>query len=297
MRLALLFALLGATALVIYVSFDLTALSIWAAEQQRGFQNRMAGAIRALQMGEPRALLVLLAAAGAYGFVHAVGPGHGKYLIGGVGLGTAVPASRLLAIALASSLAQALWAIVLVYGGFLLLAVSAQRMTLLAEEILAPASYVAIAAVGLVLVWRGVAALRRQDAQAKHGHHDHEHSDCGCHAHGPTPTEVAALEGLRDTAALIGSIAIRPCTGAIFLLVIAWQMEIQLAGAAAALVMGLGTALLTSAVALSSVAARGVAWASADRFGALAIALPTLQVLTGVFVVWSSLLLLGVRAM
>lgn len=79
-----------------------------------------------------------MGAAGAYGIVHAVGPGHGKYLVGGVGLGTSVPAVRLLAVALASSLAQALWAIVLVYGGFQLLSLSAQRMTSLAEDVLAP---------------------------------------------------------------------------------------------------------------------------------------------------------------
>lgn len=93
---------------------------------------------------------------------------------------------------------------------------------------------------------------------------------------------------------MVASIAIRPCTGAIFLLVIAWQMDIQLAGAAAVVVMGLGTAGLTSLVALSSIAARQITFASAGGMGAVAVALPTLQVFAGALIVWISLILLRV---
>ena len=70
-------------------------------------------------------------------------------------------------------------------------------------------------------------------------------------------------------------------------------MDIALAGAAAVMVMGLGTAALTGTVAVSSVAARGVTWASADRWGAMSVALPALQLLGGLGILWMSLLLLG----
>lgn len=293
MRLALVLALVAAAGLAIALSVDMNAVARWAAEQQRGFQNQMAGAIRALRAGEPGAHVALLGAAGAYGFVHALGPGHGKYLIGGVGFGTSVPASRLLAIALASSLAQALWAIVLVYGGFSLLEASARRMTSFAEDILAPASYLAIAAVGLILVWRGVGSVLRRARTGADTASAHAQDECGCHAHGPSPEEAANARSLRDAAILVGSIAMRPCTGAVFLLVIAWQVEIRLAGAAAVVVMGLGTALLTSLVAVSSVAARGISWAAADRMSAMALALPAFQALAGILIVWMSLLLSG----
>lgn len=293
MRLALVLALVAAAGLAIALSVDMNAVARWAAEQQRGFQNQMAGAIRALRAGEPGAYVALLGAAGAYGFVHALGPGHGKYLIGGVGFGTSVPASRLLAIALASSLAQALWAIVLVYGGFSLLEASARRMTSFAEDILAPASYLAIAAVGLILVWRGVGSVLRRARTDADTASAHAQDECGCHAHGPSPEEAANARSLRDAAILVGSIAMRPCTGAVFLLVIAWQVEIRLAGAAAVVVMGLGTALLTSLVAVSSVAARGISWAAADRMSAMALALPAFQALAGILIVWMSLLLSG----
>lgn len=295
MRIAIPFVLIAATALTIYLSLDIAGITRWAVEQQRAFQNHMAAAVRALRSGDPGAYAALLSATGAYGFVHAVGPGHGKYLIAGVGLGSAVPLKRLLAVALASSLAQALWAITLVYGGFLVLEVSARRMTALAEDYLAPASYLAIASIGVVLVWRGIRSfMRRTDHDHAEGH-GHSHGDCGCHAHGPSPDEVARLGSLRDAAVLVGSIAIRPCTGAIFLLVIAWQMDIRAAGAAAVVVMGLGTAALTSAVAVSSIASRGLTFASLGKTGAASVALPALQAASGILIIWISVLMLGIN--
>lgn len=297
MRVALFLVFIAAVALTVHLGVETQAVASWAAEQQRAFQNRMAAAVRALRSGDAGAYAALLSAAAAYGFVHAVGPGHGKYLIAGVGFGSAVPMARLLAVALASSLAQALWAIALVYGGFLVLEVSARRMTALAEDYLAPASYLAIASIGMGLVWRGIRSfMRRADHDPAYGP-PHSHGECGCHAHGPSPEEVARLGSLRDAAMLVGSIAIRPCAGAIFLLVIAWQMDIQAAGAAAVVVMGLGTAALTSAVAVSSIAARGLAFASLGPAGMASLAFSALQAASGILIIWISASLLGINAL
>lgn len=270
----------------------------WAVAEQRAIQNEMARAVQAIRAGAPGAWLALMAAAGAYGFVHAVGPGHGKFLIGGVGLGASVSAGRLAAVALASSLAQALWAIVLVYGGFFLLEVSAAQITTLSERYLAPASYLAIAAIGAILALRGSRTLwRRARAPGEaHAHHDHAHGDeaCGCGGHAPSAQEVARLHSLRDAAALVLSIAVRPCTGALFLLVIAWQMDIAAAGAVAVMVMGLGTAATTGLVAISSVTARGLAHASTGSLGLLTIAAPSLQLAAGLAIIWFAVALLRV---
>ncbi|MEM6578025.1 MAG: hypothetical protein AAF678_05995 [Pseudomonadota bacterium] len=297
MRIAFVILMVLAAALLVYAAVDFRGIGAWAVEHQRAFQNQMAAAVRALRAGDPGAYTALMAGAAAYGFVHALGPGHGKYLIGGVGLGTSVPALRLVSVALVSSLAQALWAILIVYGGFALFELSAQRMTYWAESVLAPLSYLAIATVGLILVWRGIWSLPRRGTSGRalgHGHHHMSGSDdnCGCHTHGPSPEDVARLGSLREALVLICSIAIRPCTGAIFLLIIAWQMEIQMAGAVAVIVMGLGTAALTSLVALSTVGARGAAFASAGTSGALTVAIPALQILSGGLIVWISLVLL-----
>lgn len=304
------FGLIGLVALVaLLLTLDLSAIGYWAVEQQRAFQNQMAGAIRALKSGEPTAYVALFAATGAYGFVHALGPGHGKYLVGGVGLGTSISISRLVSIAAASSIVQALWAILLVYGGFYLISITAQQMTYMAEDILAPASYLAIACVGVVLVLRGTRRiasgrthrLRHQhahDDQHDHAHHHHHHAhgdeNCGCGGHGPTAHEIERASSLRDAMILIASVSVRPCTGAIFLLVIAWQMDILLAGALSVIVMGLGTAALTSLVALSSVVARRLALATTAQSGMQATVFSTTQVFVGIAIVWLSLAMLSV---
>ncbi|MEM1237562.1 MAG: hypothetical protein AAGI10_11365 [Pseudomonadota bacterium] len=307
-------ALLGILVVLFLQNAD--AVMQWAVTAQRGIQNEMAGAIRSLQAGEVGALLALLTAAGAYGFFHAVGPGHGKFLIAGVGMGSQVSSTRLLGLSLASSLAQSVWAIVLVYGGFWIFEVSAQQLTFIAEKLLSPLSYFAIGSIGAVLIWRGSRSLFRQrDAIAMAGHthahahahdHDHDHGhgrgnhhghvhdeDCGCHSHGPTPQQVAEVTSLREALALTASIAVRPCTGAIFLLVIAWQLDIKFAGVLAVMVMGMGTAALVSLVAVSSVVARQTTLISAHSSGLLRFARPSLEIGAGFFILWMSVALFG----
>ena len=76
------------------------ALFRWAAERQHQVQDAMAGAIRAIRAGDPRAVLTLCLLSGAYGFVHAMGPGHGKVLLGGAALAGGVTPRRMLAVGL-----------------------------------------------------------------------------------------------------------------------------------------------------------------------------------------------------
>tara|TARA_B100001093_G_scaffold403967_1_gene392067 strand:- start:712 stop:1188 length:477 start_codon:yes stop_codon:yes gene_type:complete len=127
----------------------------------------MATAVSAIKSNAPGAYVTLLSAAAAYGFVHALGPGHGKYLVGGIGLGTQVPAFRLVELAVASSLAQTLWAILMVYGGFTILGSSADRIIHLTESFLTPISYPAVTYIGLLMVWRGVRAFPKKSKVCK----------------------------------------------------------------------------------------------------------------------------------
>jgi ABC-type nickel/cobalt efflux system permease component RcnA len=286
-------AALGLLALVIWLwGFGgAGAVSAWANAGQAETQQAMARLLRSLRAGDPGALTGLMALCFAYGFFHAAGPGHGKLLIGGYGMAARVGAWRLSGLALASSLAQAASAVVLVYAGVFLFDLTRQRMTGLAEDIMAPASYAAIAAVGAWLAFRGLRRLRA--ARAVQRHHDGTCSSCG-HKHGPTAEEAAAVTGWRDALALIGAVAIRPCTGALFLLILTWRMGLEMAGILGTFAMGLGTASVTLAVAVASVTLREGALArlSAGQGGGLARALPLLELAAGVVIAALSLQLM-----
>ncbi|MCU0903716.1 MAG: hypothetical protein MUE83_07550 [Tabrizicola sp.] len=281
---------------------------------QRAAQERMAGAIRSLRAGEPGALVAFWSLCLGYGVLHASGPGHGKLVIGGYGLARRVPVGRLAGLALAASLAQALVAIALVYA--LLAALGLTRVTVqdTAERWMTPVGHAMIAGLGLWLVWRGLAGLSAVRLAAApslahdhghghghahghahgaggHGHDDHEHGPHCNHAHGPTLAEVEAVGGWRDAAALIGGIAIRPCSGALFVLIITFQLGIALAGVVGALVMGLGTALITVAAALLAVWARegALSGLGLGRFGR---AMPVIELAVGAVIAFAAVGLL-----
>lgn len=264
----------------------------WAAEGQRDVQNAMARGLRALRNGEPGALLALLGLCFSYGFFHAAGPGHGKLVIGGYGLGKPVPVLRLAGLSVAASLAQAAMAVLLVAGGLMLLDWSREQLTSAADDVLAPVSYGLIMLVGVWLLIRG---LRRLVSVRSGQHHDHHHDhashsthagencpSCG-HRHGPTVEEAANMSSLRDALAIIGAVAVRPCTGAVFLLLLTWRMGILWAGIAGAFAMGLGTALLTVSVAVAAVTIRKGTLLQWQGTGALRAA-ALLEILAGAMV-------------
>lgn len=294
----------------LWTSGGFDALAAWAAERQRDFQNGMALTLRALRGGEPGALAALLGGAFAYGFFHAVGPGHGKIVVGGYGIARAVPMARLSGIAVLASLGQAVTAIVLAFGGLWLLDLGRDRMVGAAEDALAPLSYALIAGIGLWLVWRGMRGLRRHRAAAEQvdaphvgahvdppqghapAHVHHRMGDvcdsCG-HRHGPSLEEVENLHSLRDALIVIGGIAVRPCTGALFVLIITWQMGIPLMGVAATFAMALGTASVTVAVGLAAGGLRSGLLRSAAGW---VWVMPVLELAAGVGVTALSLMLL-----
>ncbi|WP_271952304.1 nickel/cobalt transporter [Ruegeria faecimaris] len=261
-------------------------LAAWAAGEQRAFQNQIARSLRAARAEQPQAVMTLLTVCFAYGFFHAIGPGHGKVLIGGYGLGRRVAFWRLSAISVLSSLGQAVTAIVLVYAGVLVFQMSRERLVDTTEQIMAPVSYGAITAIGLWLVFRALRsfAKRSRDHGANHHHHDHEIcSDCG-HRHGPSADEVAQVGSLREAALLIAGIAARPCTGALFVLILTWQMGIAIVGIAGAFCMALGTATVTTLVGWTSFGLRGgmLASASATRFAQ--VLAPTIELVAGLLI-------------
>jgi len=98
-----------------------------------------------------------------------------------------------------------------------------------------------------------------------HAHgHLHERAEEGDalpwgHAHGPAPLELAGPGGWRRGLSAIVAVGLRPCSGAILVLVFALAQGLFWAGIASTFVMGLGTAITVAAIATLAVAAKAVA--------------------------------------
>ncbi len=94
-----------------------------------------------------------------------------------------------------------------------------------------------------------------------HAHHDHDHDDASAwgHAHAPEPQELAGPGGWRRGLTAIVAVGLRPCSGAILVLVFALAQGLFWIGVASTFVMGLGTFITVAVIATIAVGAR--AWA------------------------------------
>jgi nickel/cobalt exporter len=131
------------------------------------------------------------------------------------------------------------------------------------------AAYAGIVAFGLMLAWRKgralIAALRGAHPADGHAHHDHHHHhqhhhDAHCdHAHGPEPSELKGKGWLKRGLAAVLAVGLRPCSGAIFILVFALSQGIFAIGVVAVFAMAVGTAITVAAIALLAVLGKGLA--------------------------------------
>ena len=258
----------------------------WLLTQQALFYRSLSGLIRAAKT-DGSAYWGLIGISFAYGIFHAAGPGHGKAVISSYLLANEETWRRGVALSFAAALLQATTAIVLVAVAALLIGAPAKMMgeTVRAIEIV---SYSLIVLLGARLSWikgRGflqalstvrseavpAACDRHTHSRHRHDHgrrHDHEGDEESAlpwgHAHGPEPFELAGPGGWHRGLLAIIAVGLRPCSGAILVLVFALAQGLFWAGVASTFVMGLGTAITVAAIATLAVGAK----AAAKRFAA-----------------------------
>ena len=271
------------------------------------------------------AVFSLLAISFIYGIFHAAGPGHGKAVISSYLIANQETWRRGVVLSFASAMVQALVAVGIV--GIAAALLGASRSTLCtADWLIEVASYSLIIAVGARLLWikgRGfLAGLRmrrhepvpapvgaavtdrhehdhRHDHAHHHGHdhghsHAHHHDEACDHDHGPDPASLSGPGGWRRGLSAIFAVGLRPCSGAILVLVFALAQGLFWAGAAATFVMGLGTAITVAAIATLAVGARGVAAKLASsRPGYAALAMRGIEVGAAALIILFGLLLLA----
>ena len=127
-------------------------------------------------------------------------------------------------------------------------------------------------------------------------HHDHDHEESVLpwgHAHGPEPEQLAGPGGWRRGLSAIVAVGLRPCSGAIIVLVFALAQGLFLAGVASTFVMGIGTAITVAAIATLAVGAKTVAKRfAATRAGYGTLLLRGIEVGAAVVVIAFGVLLL-----
>ncbi len=237
------------------------------------------------------AVWLLLGLSFAYGVFHAAGPGHGKAVISAYMVSSGETAKRGIALSFMAAFVQALSAVVIVGIAAVIFHVTAVTMTK-ATDWFETLSYALVAVVGGWLLWSKTFGGGHHHhhhhvgvpGDGHDGHHHHDHDDHGHahdhdhdhhhshdhegHDHGHAPARSAAtvsepagslLEMLVRAWSAILAVGVRPCSGAIIVLVFALSQGLFLAGVAATFVMALGTGLTVSSMAVLAVSARSVA--------------------------------------
>ncbi len=227
-----------------------------------------------------------------YGMLHSLGPGHGKVIVTTylATHPTKVRASLILTVV--SALIQALVAIALV--SILLWFFSASMREVNEKSMLfVSMSYGLVAILGAVICWKAVRqlyhALRSKKpkiaalsplvqsgklppVQAPNNRWQSSHSlmvgqvapkteshssVCGCgHQHVVDASAINKADTWREYIGIVATIGIRPCTGAIMVLLFANVVGLYWMGVMSAVVMAAGTALTTSMIAMLTLAGK-----------------------------------------
>lgn len=261
---------------------------LWAREKQQAFYGKLSATLRQMKGSSPLAATwALMLLSFGYGVFHAAGPGHGKAVISAWLLATENDLKRGILISFLSAFIQALTAIVLV-GVLFLVVASVGSTARNVAGLLETASYALIGLLGAYLVWTAIAMLRPAKAlpaavpafagtttRQSIGLHDfagfeprqsnaealHVHSpDCGCgHAHLPAASDLRGDWSFAKAFSIAFAVGIRPCTGAILVLVFANGLGLYWAGILSAFAMAAGTFITVSAIAATAVYSKKLA--------------------------------------
>lgn len=218
------------------------------ARAQRELNARLSAEIRAFkESGRLAPAIAILVISFLYGLFHAVGPGHGKFITTSYFLANRARLAHGIALGGLMSLIQALSAILLVTLFAILLNVGS--ITLVNNVVwVEMASYALILLLGVYIVWGGIVGRG-----CSHGHGNGHGQDIARRPDGTGPSRRGIL-----AVAFAGGI--RPCTGAILVLLFTLAQGIFIVGIVAALVMALGVAITISALGIATILARkGVA--------------------------------------
>lgn len=226
----------------------------------------------------------LLTGAFFYGVLHAIGPGHGKFIVATYLTTNKESQTAARVIPFLGSLMQGVSAILFVFilaVGFNLASGDLSQSRWYVEKI----SAVMIGGFGGWLIWQAAKTFKPkkrkitslQPLTEDNAHHD---VDCGCGHHG---VGVSAQGDWKTRLGVILAIGARPCSGAIMILLFSNALGIVSWGMAAVMTMSFGTALSIMGLSLAVRYARNsTATFFNQESGQLPWLLPALRIAGGV---------------
>ena len=237
---------------------------------QRRANAEVALHMNAIERGENLgAFLLALAVAFAYGAVHALGPGHGKFVVVSYFLGREARVMRGVVMAAQIAIVHVITAVVIVWladlvlrGGF--------GLGLSDVPGVRAASFLIIVGIGLYMLYQAVRASLRARSGGAHGHgHGHSHD----HSHGHSPTHHHdhghhhGHSGKAEGGILALAAGMVPCPGAVLIMLYAVANDMIVPGSLLVAAMSLGIGSSICVLGVGAILARQAAMRVMERSG------------------------------
>ena len=220
---------------------------------QAQYLNQVTENLRSLKQDKAALISVsLILLSFLYGLLHAAGPGHGKAVISAYLLSSKAELKQGIQIAFFASMMQAITAIILVFTGLFIFKSSIRQINqnFAYFELF---SYLLILSLGVYLFLINIKKALNRHPKSKLHQHD---EDCGCgHEHIPAPRPSYTIKQKLLT---IASIGIRPCTGALIILILAHSLALYWVAIFATFIMALGTFITIAIVATFAVSVQKI---------------------------------------
>ncbi|HDR1189084.1 TPA: zinc transporter permease subunit ZevB [Pasteurella multocida] len=253
-------------------------IALW----QRDINQLMSDYLHQIQTDKTHAGMWLIAISFLYGVFHAIGPGHGKFIIATYLSTHQTQLKTSMKLTFLSSLVQGGVAVCLTSFVVVILNLSSAYFKL-SQLWLERVAFLLLLCLGITWCYQSGRKLyldyvkTRQNSPLKIYTLQFDHSPikigqprveqththplaCGCgHQHAPNPSQLTQARDWKSQLLVIFSIGMRPCSGAIFILFLAYMLDLYFWGIIATFAMAVGTGMTLSGFALIVLYARNTA--------------------------------------
>ncbi len=245
-------------------------LSALLLDFQRHANAEVSFHMNAIQRGEELgAFLLALAVAFAYGALHALGPGHGKFIIVSYFLGRDVRVMRGVVMAVQVAIVHVIAAVVVVWladlvlrGGF--------GVGLAEIPGVRAASFLIIVGIGTYMLVQAVRGSLRARGGGQRGHrhrHDHGHGRGHSHGHRHGHAHVHNHGGRAEGGLLALAAGMVPCPGAVLIMLYAVANDMIVPGSLLVGAMSLGIGASICVLGIGAILTRQAALRVMERAG------------------------------